>query len=177
MLCAHVVNLAHGAESILDPQINPISRWTSLDAKLGLWYRNRSQEFKPMVDLESNDDLFPTILFTNSAGLLGNQMYHTAMLLLLQSKPRTVKPAGGRKSWPMSPLRHAHRICGIAMGNNCRESWDPSLLASFVVASKGMTHETQHEAILTRLDKISQLTGWSASVTRYQLLLREAWGI
>jgi hypothetical protein len=75
----------------------------------------------------------------------------------------------------MSFLWHARRICGIALNNEWRDCWDPSLLASLVVASKRMSHEMQHRAILNGLDRIGRVTGWEVNV--YKSMLLEEWGV
>ena len=60
----------------------------------------------------------------------------------------------------MSILWHAHRICGIAKQIGDRQSWDPCLIASLIVASKTITHGAQHELIVRTLEKAQILTGW-----------------
>ncbi len=105
----------------------------------------------------------------------GNQLYHTAMLLLLQNRPRTVRlGAQSQPSAAMSAIWHAQRICGISLNNHRKSCWDPALISSFVLASRTMTHETQHRAILTGLDEISKLTSWD--LDRYKAMLRTEWG-
>lgn len=128
-----------------------------------------------MVEVDSKTDDFPLLLFTSGAGLMANQLYHTAMLLMLQSKPRTYRVSGARVASGMSALWHARRVCGIALANEARECWDPSLVASFVVAARGMTHAEQHGALLEKLEGVGRLTGWK--VGHYRSMLMEEWGI
>ena len=40
-----------------------------------------------MPEMEGEESLFPVVLFTNGAAVLANQLYHTAMLLLLHMMP------------------------------------------------------------------------------------------
>lgn len=128
-----------------------------------------------MVEADGTGDDFPLVLFTSGAALMANQLYHTAMLLLLQNKPRTFKSGRSRVSSTMSALWHARMVCGIAMGNDARECWDPSLAASFVLAARGMTHWDQQRRLLSKLDDVSRLTGWK--VGGYQKLMAQEWGV
>ncbi|KAL1965276.1 hypothetical protein VTN77DRAFT_5878 [Rasamsonia byssochlamydoides] len=158
----------------------PIDSWMQLVDELERWYRMRPQEFQPMLELDSRDRMidgnFPVILFTNGAGIFGNQLYHTAMLLLLLNKPRTarVDDSHSRPS-VISPLWHAQRICSIALHNDRRECWDLCLLASFLVAARRMRHESQQQEILHGFARIKSLTGWDVG----ELLndLRQEWCI
>ena len=125
-----------------------------------------------MVELDDGERLFPTILFTNGAAVLGNQLYHTAMLLLLQHRPRTIRNPYGR-SLVMSPLWHAQRSCGISLNNDGQDCWDFSLVASFYVAAKGMSYGPQHQAILDGFERVADLTGWDLSSLTANL--KETW--
>ena len=175
------------------------------------WYENRPMTFQPLVDMDlpssesptssetpsmnldeqtkRKDDkisLFPSILFTNGAAVLSNQLYHTIMLLLLQSKPRTlihekVRTSSGivddksYQSPTWSPLWHAQRVCGIALNNTRFECWDLSLVTSFVVAAQTMTYEPQQRVLLEGFDALSSRMGWN--VEHFKETLLQAWGI
>ncbi|CAK7235911.1 hypothetical protein SBRCBS47491_009457 [Sporothrix bragantina] len=130
--------------------------------------------------------LFPSILFTNGTAVLSNQLYHTAMMLLLQSKPRTTiheqsgvggggLNGGSRPSPAWSPLWHAQRVCGIALSNIRRECWDLSLVASLWVAAQTMTYEPQQRALLRGFDALATRMGWQ--VDHFQVTLRQVWGM
>lgn len=173
-LCAMTVQWCNdGTRSF---QITTVEDWAQIVDDLDDWYSNRPQEFQPMLELSLEnpaiDGGFPVVLFTNGAGVLANQLYHTAMLLLTQNKPRTARHMASSPSI-MSPLWHAKRICGIALNNDRRECWDLSLLASFLMAARRMTHESQHREILAGFDRIKALVGWDISSSIQQL--REEW--
>ncbi|CAK7216046.1 hypothetical protein SEUCBS140593_002738 [Sporothrix eucalyptigena] len=130
--------------------------------------------------------LFPSILFTNGTAVLGNQLYHTAMMLLLQSKPRTAiheqsgvggggLNGGSRPSPAWSPLWHAQRVCGIALSNIRRECWDLPLVASLWVVAQTMTYEPQQRALLRGFDALATRMGWQ--VDHFQVTLRQVWGM
>ncbi|KAL0943376.1 C6 zinc finger domain-containing protein [Colletotrichum truncatum] len=179
LLCAKVVNFCAGSFPPQTPDLGvpltPVHRWTMLSDALGVWYTNRAQEFRPMVEIDGggDDNLFHIILFTNGAAVFANQLYHTAMLLLLQNKPRTLQ-AAGKKSSSMSPLWHAQRVCGIALNNDRRDSWDLCLVASLYLAAQRMTYEPQQRAILECLERVKSLTGWD--VDGFSSKVREDWG-
>ncbi|KAJ9251240.1 transcriptional regulator family: Fungal Specific TF [Paecilomyces variotii] len=170
ILCAQAVQLQSGTLETESPlQLSRpekfVERWKMLVASLGDWYNNRPQGFWPILELSSTPEMadtvnsFPVILFTNSAAVFANQMLHTAMCLLLDRKPRTLKSIDNRNVM-MSPLWNAHRICGIALNNDRRECWDPSLVASLFVAARKMTHESQQKDIEQGFFRIQELTGW-----------------
>lgn len=175
-LCFQVLNFCWG-----EPSNSPglagdmVSNWRTLVDDLNSWYNQRPQEFLSMVEIESTDDGYPMVLFTNGAAVFGNQLYHTAMFLLLRHKPRTVILPSRHRSSTMSALWHARRICGIALNNERRECWDMSLVASLLVAARTMTHEAQHQALLAGIYKIERLTGWSLDTARD--ILKAEWGI
>lgn len=172
VLCAHAARLVFGGPDT--PAEARVEQWTSILESLGSWYTSRHQNFRPMVEIDGKGGGFPLLLFTSGAGLMANQLYHTAMLLMLQSRPRAARVSGARAA-TMSALWHARRICGIALANDARESWDPSLVASFVVAARGMTHADQHELLLGKLEEVGRLTGWK--VGYYRSILTEEWSM
>ncbi|GLB04007.1 hypothetical protein AtubIFM57258_009723 [Aspergillus tubingensis] len=151
--------------------------WLDIFDAIEQWYHLRPHEFQPMVDLGVDDQLaqtesgFPLLLFANGTGAFCNQLYHTAMLLLLQCKPRTALL--GLQSITLSPLWHSQRICGIALNNDRRESWDPCLIASFLVAARRMTHESQQQEILEGFERVRNITG--LNMDGYLTQLQEDW--
>ncbi|KAL4901312.1 hypothetical protein BDW74DRAFT_181883 [Aspergillus multicolor] len=186
-LCGRVLDIYHQQDA--DPahlsQQGPGSEsWIQILEGLSQWHYLRPQEFQPMVELSHNGDHslnaeseFPMILFTNGAGALCTQLYHTAMLHMLECKPRTATALLSQHYQPrspvLSPLWHAHRVCGIALNNDRAESWDPCLLASFLHAAKHMTHESQQVEIVRGFERIQALTGWG--VGEYLRTLQEEW--
>lgn len=176
LLCAGVLNFCFGQEYVVPPgagmPMGKTQNWKALFESLNTWYDNRPQEFKPMIELEETDQLFPLVLFTNGAALLANQIYHTSALLLLHCRPRTLQHAYGR-SFIMSPLWHAQRICGISLNNDSREGWDLSLVASLYLAAKQMTYEPQQQEILVGIERIRSITKWHLGHLATQL--RQEW--
>ncbi|CAG8898586.1 unnamed protein product [Penicillium egyptiacum] len=165
-LCARAIQFVHNEE--VSPDRPSFHIWIQLVEELQQWYRQRPREFEPMLELEMGDQLagpegnFPVILFANGAGLFGNQLYHTAMLILLHNRPRTARVADFH-SVAMSPLWHSQRICSIALHNDRRECWDPCLLASFLLAAHRMTHESQQHEVVRGFERIRMVTGWNVN--------------
>ncbi|KAL3453608.1 hypothetical protein BJX65DRAFT_302505 [Aspergillus insuetus] len=159
------------------PSSEPDS-WLQVFDELTQWHYLRPQEFQPMVELGTDETSlnpeseFPMLLFTNGAGALCNQLYHTAMLYMLECKPRTAL-LGNQHSPVLSLLWHAQRVCGVALNNDRRQWWDPCLLASFLVAARHMTHESQRREIVNGFARVQALTGWG--VGEYLTQLREEW--
>ncbi|KAK2031047.1 hypothetical protein LX32DRAFT_662080 [Colletotrichum zoysiae] len=190
LLCAQVVDFCAGtprSHTTVGPGIpptTPVHRWTVLCDALGAWYANRKQEFRPMAEMDGDEGLFPVVLFTSGAAVLANQLYHTAMFMLLHNKPRTLQTAAAaaaaaaaKKSSAasLSPLWHAQRVCGIALNNDRRDSWDPCLVASLYLAARRMTYEPQQRAVLECFERVGALTGWN--VDGFTAKARENWGM
>ncbi|KAG5784612.1 hypothetical protein H9Q73_001755 [Fusarium xylarioides] len=172
LLCAEVLNYCFGGDIQTDPdmiRLPAAHTWKAFSEALHKWYSNRPTDFKPMLETEDGEQLFPLVLFTNGSAILANQLYHTSMLLLLQNRPRTLPKEHGRNVY-LSPLWHAQRICGISLNNDTRTNWDFSLLASFYFAAKRMTYEPQQHAILRGIDRIGSLTGWNVNSLSAQLM-------
>ncbi|GLI79164.1 hypothetical protein PoHVEF18_007492 [Penicillium ochrochloron] len=177
-LCARAVEFIHNEDP--SPHLPPLHAWMQIVEELEQWYRERPQGFQPMLEIETDNqaadpgESFPVVLFANGAGVFSNQLYHTAMLLLLHSRPRTAHIADIRSA-TMSPLWHAQRICSIALNNERRECWDPSLLASFLTAARRMTHESQQQEILRGFERIRKVTGWNAGELLRDLQVEWGW--
>jgi hypothetical protein len=175
-LCARALRFMHNQEPL--PGCSPLHMWMQLVHELEDWYNERPQEFQPMLELEMTDRLagpecsFPVVLFSNGAGAFGSQLYHTAMLVLLESRPRTA-PVADLNPTAMSSLWHAQRICSISLHNDRQECWDPCLLASFLMAARRMTHESQQQEILRAFERIRTMTGFDISERLQEL--RQEW--
>jgi hypothetical protein len=161
ILCTRVLELSYGDEETQSLNIKPkprAVRWKAIVNGLNDWYINRPPTFRPVIELNREGSPFPTLYFTSGAATFANLLYHTAMMLILAHKPRTLQ-LDQRRSSSWSRLWHAQRICGISVNNNRCECWDPCLLASFYVAARHMTHETQQREILMGFKRVGAL-GW-----------------
>jgi hypothetical protein len=163
VLCTEVLDFSFGDENLANnPDTEPprprALRWKSIIDELNDWYTNRPPTFRPVIELDSEESPFPIMYFTSGTAIFANQLYHTAMMLVLAHKPRTAQ-FDQRRTSSLSQLWHARRICSIAINNNRCECWDPCLLASFYLAARRMTHESQQREILLGFKHISTL-GW-----------------
>ncbi|KAK0758309.1 hypothetical protein N5P37_008706 [Trichoderma harzianum] len=163
VLCTEVLDFSFGDEEVArslnaEPTKPRAVRWKSIVDNLSDWYTNRPSTFRPVIEISNDEFSFPIVYFTSGAATFANQLYHTAMMLILAHKPRTLQ-LDQRRSSSLSQLWHAQRICGIAINNNRGECWDPCLLTSFYLAAQRMTHESQQREILLGFKHISSL-GW-----------------
>ncbi|TLS25671.1 hypothetical protein PpBr36_07270 [Pyricularia pennisetigena] len=186
-LAAHVVELLHGsappAEST-GPRGRPgtgchlpvdsgspsvAERWEELARAVENWYERRPKEMEPVFSVGRGDTTFPTLLFSNPAAISGNQVYHTAALLLLQYRPpRARLPPNSR-----SLLWHARRIIGISLSNTHHGCWTNSLQPIWI-AGRCLSSPEEHRVILDLLARIETESGWA---TRWRADdLREWWG-
>lgn len=167
-LCSEAVMFSHEDDSQHLQQRYGLSRldvWKTLIHAFGAWFKHRPLEYQPLIELYSKDGIrsehdFPTIAFTSGAALLANVLYHLGMLLLLQNKPR-IHGRTGSNSSAMSTLWHSHRICGIAIQNDQPTTWDPTLIASLIVAARTLTHRDQQAIIVQTLQNVQKLTKWN----------------
>ncbi|KAM3419770.1 hypothetical protein BST61_g3103 [Cercospora zeina] len=133
-------------------------QWTQLFELLERWYHDRPEEMKTIISISASTTHkpFPTLLFGNGPGISGNQMYHTAALLMLKHKPPHVQFA----TKPPSVLWHARQICGISLSNHHHGSWSNSIQPLWI-AGQHMSHPSEHGAILEIYERIEREMGWA----------------
>jgi hypothetical protein len=146
-----------------------IERWLKLWRYLEDWYLKRPEEMKPVMYGTSIDNTFPTILFTNPAAISGNQLYHTASLLMLQTRPPDIH----LNPKPRSALWHARHVCGISMSNDHHGAWTNAIQPLWI-AGQWMSHSSEHHAILDLLERIENESGWPTQSRAEDL--KEFWG-
>ncbi|KAI7461440.1 hypothetical protein KC351_g16802 [Hortaea werneckii] len=151
------------------------SEWQRLFELVESWYNNRPEAMKALITIPSSTGQnssgkpFPTIFFGNPAAVSGNQMYHTAALLMLKYKPAHVQFA--RK--PHSMLWHARHICAISISNAHHGCWTNSTQPLWI-AGQHMSHPCEHKAILEIYERIERETGWATKWRADDL--RDFWG-
>lgn len=161
-------NLAHRMDAT-----EYLLQWTRLFELLDRWYNDRPEEMKVLLSIPSTsrDESrpFPTLLYGNGPAVSGNQMYHTAALLMLKYKPSHVQFA----KKPRSILWHARQICAISISNNNHACWT-NCVQPLWIAGQHMSHNSEHRAILEILARIERELGWA---TQWRMDdLREYWG-
>ncbi|KAG6366711.1 hypothetical protein INS49_000890 [Diaporthe citri] len=148
-------------------------RWSSLFSRLNDWYHLRPPEMRPVLDLpqlETEPERpFPILLFSNPSAISGNQMYHTAALLMLQRIPRSTRLPPGTRSM----LWHARRICAISISNTDHACWT-NCIQPLWIAGRIMSNPSEHRAILKTYELIEKETGWGAKWRADDL--RTFWG-
>jgi hypothetical protein len=114
---------------------------------------------------------FPQIFFAHWAAISGNQLYHTACIMMLEVKPH------GRGLPPLAPnfstVWHARRVCGISITNPHSGS-RINAIQPLYIAGKILSHRSEHIIVAKLIRSIEKTTGWGA-VWRLKDLER-AWG-
>ena len=182
-LCGRVVDLLcnsgkweqkHHFRSNLPDMVDYRTDWTRLFDLVEAWYQNRPEEMKALLVIplqgHHNNKPFPTLYFGNGPATSGNQMYHTAALLMLKYKPAHVHFS----KKPQSMLWHARQICAISISNSHHGSWTNSTQPLWI-AGQQMSHPSEHNAILQIMDKIERETGWACKWRADDL--KEYWGL
>jgi len=148
------------------PEAEYTRRWSELFGHIEGWYAQRppdmhavlSQPADTKPEVTASSSPFPTLLFSNPPAISGNQLYHTAALLMLQKRPRrAVLPPTTR---PI--LWHARRICAISICNTHHGCWTNSVQPLWI-AGQVMSHPAEHRAIMSIYQQIQDETGWGAN--------------
>lgn len=162
--------------NIARPQMDSreyLRRWSTLFGVLERWYIDRSEEMKALLTIStppgSSDRPFQTLFYGNGPATSGNQMYHTATLLMLKYKPSHIQFA----KKPHSILWHARQICAISLSNGHHGCWTNSIQPLWI-AGQHMSHPSEHQAILDIYERIERETGWATKWRADDL--KEYWG-
>lgn len=147
-------------------------RWTSLWNDIQHWLASRPSEMMPVKVIPQRDGKsFPSVLFTHWSAISSNQLYHTACVLLLQSRPRDCRLPSTSTS---SALWHARRICGISM-TNPHQGCLNNAIQPLWIAGRLLGHESEQRELITLIKEIEATTGWAMSWRVKDL--EEAWGL
>ncbi|KAK2060390.1 hypothetical protein LY76DRAFT_604069 [Colletotrichum caudatum] len=145
-------------------------RWMKLWRYVEDWHTRRPPEMQHIMSIPSSDtEPFPKILYSNPAAISGNQLYHTASLLMLQNRPASLRLLPK----PRSALWHARQICGISMTNHHHGAWTNSVQPLWI-AGRCMSHPSEHRAILELLERIERESGWGTKWRADDL--KDFWG-
>ncbi|RBQ96796.1 hypothetical protein VDGD_00765 [Verticillium dahliae] len=144
--------------------------WARLWRHVEAWHALRPPAMHHVLATPSTpSDPFPTVLYSNAAAVSGNQLHHTAALLMLQNRPPGLRLAPR----PRSALWHARRICGISMTNHHHGAWTNSIQPLWI-AGRCMSHPAEHAAILELLGRIERESGWGTKWRADDL--KDFWG-
>lgn len=124
-LCSRVLNL------ISNDSKNFQQEWESLWNEIIDWNLHRTFHLKPVFN--HDDKPFPGVLFLNGPAISANQLFHMAIILLTQNKPRLykIKPSTcivctifsffcdftNLYRYQKSTIWHAKQICAISIHN------------------------------------------------------------
>lgn len=143
-------------------------RWSQLWDDLQAWLDDRPTDMCPVQEIETKS--FPQILFVHWAAISSNQLYHTACILLLNLKPKSVPLQPGVTS---SAIWHAKRICGISL-TNPHEGCLNNAIQPLWIAGRLLSHESEHVLVVKLIRSIEAMTGWG---TCWRIPdLEAAWG-
>lgn len=102
-----------------------VQRWDELNSIIEQWYESRPSQMRPVfTSFDKTKDTFPIIVFSNPPAISGNQMFHSASLLMLQAKPKRGKTRSSK-----STFWHARQIVGIS-ASNCNQYVKPTWLTA-----------------------------------------------
>ncbi|KAK0248943.1 hypothetical protein B0A54_16418 [Friedmanniomyces endolithicus] len=163
----------HHRRSDLRDMVDYPTEWSQLFELVEAWYQNRPEEVKALLTIPSDGQdpsrPFPTLLYGNGPATSGNQMYHTAALLMLKYCPAHLHLA----KKPRSMLWHARQICAISISNAHHGCWTNSTQPLWI-AGQHMSHPSEHKAILEIYERIERETGWATAWRADDL--RTFWG-
>ncbi|EAW24686.1 putative C6 transcription factor [Aspergillus fischeri NRRL 181] len=178
-LCAKTCNLACRRSRFLElgeldqNDTRPFSeQWRQLWEELQFWNDHRCPAMLPIrTTITGGDQIFPEILFAHWAAISGNQLYHTACIMMLQMKPANISLVS--PSPHSSPVWHARRVCGISLTNPHSGNLINAIQPLYI-AGKLLSHRSEHLEVARLFKKIETSTGWGA-LWRLRDLER-AWG-
>lgn len=84
-LCSRVVNL------IFAECHNFEKEWKLLWNEVNQWHLERPDVMKPILEFEDLASPFPEVSYDNGPAISANQLYHMAMILPIENKPRLSK--------------------------------------------------------------------------------------
>ncbi|KAL1304340.1 hypothetical protein AAFC00_000739 [Neodothiora populina] len=153
-LCASVLNVITNQD-----ESSYVARWKALFDLLEDWRANRPAEMRPIVSVsvEETTHTFPVLVYSNAPAISGNQLYHSAVLLMLQNKPDRIRVQGS-----MSLLSHARQICGITASNSSHGGYTNAPQPLWI-AGRVLQHPVERSFVLALLAHIEMNTGFATA--------------
>ncbi|GAM37346.1 hypothetical protein TCE0_023r07193 [Talaromyces pinophilus] len=178
-LCSKTCNLTYRRSRYVElgkvdqDDLRPFSeQWLRLWDELQFWRENRHTVMLPVKTTSMDGkETFPNILFAHYAAISGNQLYHTACIMMLEMKPREMPLLSS--SPYNSAIWHARRVCGISLTNPHSGSLINAIQPLYI-AGKLLTHCDEHLEVARLFRTIEITTGWGALWRLRDL--EEAWG-
>jgi hypothetical protein len=134
-------------------------QWALLWDELHFWVEHRPPAMLPVKITKTGGQLFPEIFFAQWAAISGNQLYHTACILMLEIKSVELKV---QTSLPeFSAVWHARRVVAISLTNPHRGCLNNAIQPLYV-AGKLLSHRSEHVVVANIINTIEITTGWGA---------------
>jgi hypothetical protein len=135
-------------------------KWEQIWDELQYWVENCPSEMLPIKATgTSHEQMFPEIFFAHWAAISGNQLYHTACIMLLDIKPANILLQPQMPHF--SSIWHARRVCGISITNPHSGS-RINAIQPLYIAGKMLSHRNEHLVIGRLIKNIEQTTAWGA---------------
>lgn len=134
--------------------------WLFLRDSLRQWYEERPAQMLPVDEIYSTEEMhvFPRIFFAHWAAISGNQLYHTACILLDEMPSDT---DGSISQGSRSPLWHARRIVGISLTNHHPGCLNNAIQPLYI-AGRLLTDRNEHKTVIELLHHIEACSGWGS---------------
>lgn len=173
-LLARVNNLIHGSKtssSSLEKE-----NCTRLMSDLAAWEQIGANTTRPVMQLDADhhmDEPFPRVLFSSESSMIAHIMWHTAIVLLVDSKPEYW--ALRHDGLSTNVYEHAQAACGIIETNNHSSCVLVDALHPLWICGRHMKTKSEKFAVLELLAQIERKTGWKTSWRADSL--REMWNL
>ncbi|KPI44758.1 putative RING finger membrane protein [Cyphellophora attinorum] len=135
------------------------AQWKALHDLLEDWHNCRPEGMQALMSypsiLDDEHNRFPMLLYSSAAAVIGNLLYHTASLLLLECKPSMIELPKNHKSL----IWHSRQICGIVAENH-EAGVLPHARRPLLVAATHIADELERGKITEMLQQIERASGW-----------------
>lgn len=157
LVCRRTMYVERGQIDLTDKRTFD-EQWDQLWNELQFWMKHRPPMMLPIKTIgATRNQSFPEIFFAHWAAISGNQLYHTACIMMLE-----VIPSGRMLQTPtphFSSVWHARRVCGISITNPHSGS-RINAIQPLYVAGRILTHRSEHIIIARLVKSIEKTTGW-----------------
>ena len=167
------------------------ARWLQLTSQLDEWYLNLPDTFQPCAQMRYQLPMrshlgaashLTEVFFSINVCAAAMQLYHFARILLLMHKPIQPHETGvggaGRlkahREVSSETIKHAHRICGIALGRP-HPSVRVEMLLPLYVAGLCLEADEERKVVLELLRAIEKDTGCSTEKRCLELMKEWDW--
>ncbi|KAH8593957.1 hypothetical protein B0O99DRAFT_183972 [Bisporella sp. PMI_857] len=163
-ICAHAARYQFSPSDSWStmPQTEHAERWTCLWSLAQWWSHHHSPQMYPILTsaishiASDKTSAFPIIIHTRRSNLLASIMYHTASLLLLQTKPPVLRQTPKLRT----PAWYATQICGLCISNGAQWSSDPVIIAALVYAGRLISYQEQRSELEDFLLRVTNECSW-----------------